>query len=126
MYPQLTPKLQDMLQREMISVNEASQQMLTALISGDEQRVAELAQQIHDSFILEQEMTEQDRADLMAAVPDEFVQMDSAFHQSLADMAAAARAGDLPLQHERFGQMLEACTACHARYATDRFPGFAN
>ncbi len=30
-YPKLTPKLQDLLRREMVSVNEASQQILTAL-----------------------------------------------------------------------------------------------
>ena len=105
-------------------MNEASRQILTALISGDDERVVEPARRIHDSFILQQEMTPEDRADLLAAVPGEFVQMDRASHRLSADLAEVARAGDLPLQHKRFGQMLEACTKCQSRYATDRFPGF--
>lgn len=125
-YPKLTPKLQDLLRREMISVEEASQQILSALVAGDDQRVAELAQQIHDSFILQQEMTPEDRKDLMAAVPEEFVQMDRRFHKLSADLARAAEDANMELQHERFGRMLEACTACHSRYATDRFPKYSD
>lgn len=86
----------------------------------------ELAQQIHESFILQQEMTAGDRQDLMAAVPEDFVRMDRRFHELSAELARAAEAGDAQLQHERFGQLLEACSACHARYATDRFPNYSD
>lgn len=68
--PKLTPKLQDLLRKEMLSVNEASQEILAAMVTGDDERVATLAQQIHDSFILRQSMTPEDKADLMAAVPE--------------------------------------------------------
>lgn len=125
-YPKLTPKLQDLLRREMISLEDASQQILSALVAGDDQRVAALAQQIHDSFILQQEMTPEDRKDLMAAVPEDFVQMDRRFHELSAELARAAEDGNVELQHERFRRMLEACTACHSRYATDRFPKYAD
>ena len=124
-YPELTPKLQDLLQREMLSVEQASRDILSALVAGDDARVAELAQQIHDSFILQQEMTDEDRADLMAAVPEAFVGMDRRFHELSGALAKAAEAGDRPAQHARFAEMLEACSACHSAYATDRFPGFA-
>lgn len=124
-FPKLTPKLQDLLRREMISLEDASRQILSALIAGDDARVAELAEQVHDSFILQQEMTPEDKVDLMAAVPEDFVQLDRRFHELSADLASAAGSGDLISQHESFGQMLEACTTCHSRYATDRFPGFA-
>ena len=71
--PRLTPKLSDLLRQEMASVLLASQDILTGLVTGDHATVAERARQIHDSFILEQSLTEQDRQDLMAAVPPEFV-----------------------------------------------------
>ena len=123
--PKLTPKLQDLLRKEMLSINEASQQILASMVAGDDARVAELAQQIHDSFILRQSMTPEDKADLMAAVPEGFVQQDRAFHEISAALAEAARSGDRMRQQEQFGRMVEACSACHAQYATDRFPNFA-
>ena len=91
--PQLTPKLQELLRQEMASVLIASQDILGAIVTGDHATVAERAQQIHDSFILQQSFTEQDRKDLMAAVPPEFVDLDRAFHETSAELAAAARAG---------------------------------
>lgn len=122
--PNLTPKLQDLLRKEMLSVNEASQEILAAMVTGDDERVATLAQKIHDSFILRQSMTPEDKADLMAAVPADFVRMDRGFHKISAELAQAARAKDRQLQQKHFGRMIDACVACHSTYATDRFPEF--
>ncbi len=122
--PKLTPTLRDLLREEMIAIEDASKQILSALIAGEDARVAELAQRIHDSFILQQEMTDEDRAALMEAVPTGFVEQDRAFHGISAALADAARAKDRARQHEEYGRMLEACSACHADYATDRFPTF--
>lgn len=123
--PDLTPKLRDLLRKEMLSIEEASKDILSALIAGDDERVAGLAQQVHDSFILAQSMTPEDEQDLMAAVPEDFVTRDRAFHELSATLAEAARNGDRAQQHADFGRMVEACTACHALYATDRFPDLA-
>lgn len=123
--PKLTPKLQDLLRKEMLSVNDASQEILAALVTGDDARVAELAQQIHDSFILRQSMTPADKADLIAAVPQGFVQQDRAFHEIAATLAQAARSGDRAQQKQQFDRLIGACSACHTLYATDRFPHFA-
>ncbi|MCL4685672.1 cytochrome c [Myxococcota bacterium] len=123
--PKLTPKLQDLLRQEMLSVQQASQDILLALVSGDDARVAERAQKIHDSFILQQSMTPEDRAHLMAVAPEDFVTRDRAFHGLSAELATAARAGDRPAQRERFRRMIDSCVECHERYATDRFPEFA-
>lgn len=124
--PKLTPKLRDLLRKEMLSIDDASREILAALVRGDDARIAELAQQIHDSFILRQSMTSEDKADLMKAVPDGFVQQDRQLHEIAAALAAAARSGDNAEQHEQFGQMIRQCSACHSRYARDRFPRFAD
>lgn len=124
--PKLTPKLQSLLTQEMVAILQASQAILDALVRGDDGRVAEQAQAIHDSFILEREMTEQDRRDLMQAAPPAFVERDRAFHELTGNLAAAARRGDRERQLELFGRMVESCSGCHARYATNRFTGFAD
>ena len=123
--PKLTPTLRDLLRQEMVAIEDASKQILSALVAGDDARVAELAQGIHDSFILEQAMTPEDREALMAAVPDDFVEQDRALHEISAALADAARASNRTRQHEEFGRMIQACSVCHADYATDRFPQFA-
>ncbi len=123
--PDLTPKLRELLRKEMLSIEDASHQIMSYLIAGDDENVAKLAQQIHDSFILQQSMTPEDKQDLMAAVPEDFVTRDRAFHALSDELAEAAREGDRPAQHQKFGEMIEACSACHALYATDRFTELA-
>ncbi|WP_166504546.1 cytochrome c [Thioclava sp. IC9] len=112
-------------QTPLTSIEQASKDIISALIAGDDARVASLAQQIHDSFILQQSMTPQDKQDLKAAVPKEFVTRDQAFHQLSTDLAQVGRDGDREAQNATFSQMIGACTACHTRYATDRFPMLA-
>lgn len=124
--PKLTPTLNDLLREEMVAIEDASKQILSALIAGEDARVAELARGIHDSFILQQAMTDEDRKALMEAVPTGFVEQDRAFHEISASLAEAARTGDRERQHEEYGQMIQACSACHAEYATDRFPNLGD
>src|SRR5512132_3736000 len=57
----LAPKLQDLLRQEMQAVLIATGEIVNASIEGDYVKLAGRAQQIHDSFILEQAMTEEDR-----------------------------------------------------------------
>ena len=123
--PKLPEKLRELLLREMNAIEGASLSIQSALVRGEDARVAELAQQIHDSFILRQEMTEADRKALRAAVPKAFVERDQAFHALTGDLAEAAREGDAERQRALFGEVVSACAACHALYAGNRFPGFA-
>ncbi|WP_161958697.1 cytochrome c [Ferruginivarius sediminum] len=122
--PKLPPKVRGLLLQEMNAVLAASHEIQDAIIQGQDGVVAEKAQAIYDSFILDQQMTDEDRQALRAAVPEAFVKRDQAFHELTGRLAQAARDGDGARQRELFGDMIEACAACHARYATNRFPAF--
>jgi hypothetical protein len=122
--PPLTPRLQKLFTQEMAAVLRASQRIVAALAAGDHAAVAKNAREIHDSFILDKNLTAQDRRDLDAAVPPAFLDLDRTFHRMAARLAEAARDQDLDLQTHYFGRMLETCQTCHSRYATDKFPGF--
>lgn len=124
-WPKLTPKLQELLQREMVSILDASHHILDGLITGDSAAVADRAHAIERSFIMEQSMTDADRRDLKAVLPAEFVALDRRFHQTAADLAEAAERDDLAQAHAVFAEMVETCRSCHGQFATDRFPGFA-
>lgn len=121
----LPPHIRGLLIREMVAVLDASQKIIDALVRGQDQLVAQQAQAIHDSFILEQEMSEADMETLVASVPQSFLEKDEAFHKLSADLAAAAREGNREKQLDLFSALVNACVDCHVQHAQDRFPELA-
>ena len=121
--PDLTDKLRGLLVKEMVEVEMAMKETYSAIIQGRHDEVAQKGQAIHDSFILEQSLTKQDRQDLKAAVPEGFLQIDERLHQLAATLAEAGKQKDTQTQVNTFNRMTESCVACHSRYATDRFEG---
>ena len=120
--PKLTDKLDRLLREEMRSIQTAMGQIHSAMVMGQHDKVAKQAQDIHDSFILQQSLTEQDRKDLMSAVPKGFIKLDKEFHQLAASLAEAGRNEDTEKQHKLFGKMTGNCIQCHSTYVSDRFP----
>ena len=121
--PKLTDKLSQLLQKEMRAVQGGMASIHSAMVMGQHESVAENAQQIHDSFILQQELTEQDRKDLMSAVPKGFIKLDKEFHKLAASLAEAGRDKDTKKQQKLFNKMTGNCIQCHGKYVSDRFPG---
>jgi hypothetical protein len=122
--PRLPEHLRGLLQQEMIAIAGASHEILDALVTGHDEVVAERAQAIHDSFIMQQTLTEADRQTLKSTLPPEFMSLDRQLHATAAALAEAARRDDRLESHARFAEMIEACRSCHARFATNRFPDF--
>lgn len=122
---ELPPEVRGLLIQEMIAILGATQNIINAMVRGDDALVADEAQQIHDSFILAQALTAEQKKALLAAASAEFLAKDEAFHALGAALADAARAGDKPRQQAIFNDMLHACVACHTDHAAQRFPGFS-
>jgi hypothetical protein len=123
--PKLTDRLSQLLQQEMRSVQSAMASIHVSMVTGEHEQVATNAQQIHDSFIMKQSLTEQDKKDLMSAVPEGFVKLDKDFHRLAAGLAEAAKDRDTQKQYELYNEMTGSCIACHSRYVSDRFDGLA-
>lgn len=123
--PKLTPRLKELLTEEMQLIGSASAEIHQAIVVGDHATVADLGRKIHESFIIKQALTDQDKTDLMAAVPPEFIALDGAFHGAAAKLAEAAEAQDVAQELAVFAEMTETCVACHGTYASDRFPTLA-
>lgn len=121
--PNLTDKLSQLLKQEMRSVQSAMATIHVSMVTGDHKQVEAQAQQIHDSFILKQSLTEQDKKDLMAAVPEGFVTLDKDFHRLAAGLADAAKNKDTQKQYKLYNKMTGSCIACHSQYVSDRFDG---
>ncbi|QOR38552.1 cytochrome c [Billgrantia diversa] len=121
--PDLTPRLQGLLKEEMLQIEQAMQEIYSAMLKGRHAEVAEKGQSIHDSFILDQSLTDEDRHALRSAVPQQFLSMDAYLHELAAMLAEAGRAEDSTRQLETYARMTESCVACHSAYVTDRFEG---
>lgn len=119
---QLPPEVRVLLIQEMIAILGATQTIIDAMVRGEDQVVAEEAQRIHDSFILAQELTEEQHDALVEAASEEFLNKDAAFHEMSASLARAALASNKAEQQKIFSQMLGACVACHTEHAAQRFP----
>lgn len=119
---QLSPKLRGLLLQEMNAVLGATKVIVDALVRGEHEVVAEQAQAIHDSFIMQQQMTAADKEDLLGTVPATFLKRDRAFHQLAGSLAEAARQEDSEAQQRLFSQTVNACVDCHSAHAQDRFP----
>jgi len=120
--PKLTEKLDRLLREEMRSIQSAMGQVHSAIVMGDHATVAKSAQAIHDSFILQQSLTDQDKKDLMSAVPEGFIKLDKEFHQLAAELAAAGSKNNTGKQLTIFNEMTQNCVQCHEEYVSDRFP----
>ena len=120
----LNPRLSQLLTEEMRSVRQAMGQIFNGIVVGDSSLVANMAEQIHNSFILMRELTDKDRKDLNA-LPADFLRMDGEFHTTAKKLAVAGQHKDLELQRYYFTRLTESCVACHSRYVTDRFPAFS-
>ncbi len=123
--PKLTARLKELLTTEMQQVAQATSELALTIASGDHAKTEQLGAAIRDSFILKKSLTAQDKKDLMSAVPPDFVALDRRFHGMAGKLAHAAEMKDSELQGFYFSKMLEACVACHGRFATDRFPGLS-
>lgn len=111
------------LRREMLALEPAMGELSSHLARGSRDEAAATAMRIHDSFILKQELSEEQLHTLVSSLPEGFVHRDRAFHQGAAKLAHAAEAGEMAEAARLYGEMATACVACHAEHASSRFPG---
>ncbi len=122
---QLPDSIRSLLIEEMQAITQGMSQILLGLVSANHELVAQQAQNIHDSFIMAQKMTDEQNRILKNTLSPAFIEKDQAFHQLSAELAEAARAGNTQQQLQYYQSMQAACVACHQQHATDRFPDFS-
>jgi uncharacterized protein YgbK (DUF1537 family) len=117
----LSAETRGLIIEEMRSIDEAMARIHSALVIGAHEVVAREAQRIHDSFVLDQRLTDSQR-DEIHSLPGAFIAADGAFHQLAARLTQAAHAHDVALQRFWYQEMTRACVSCHSEHAASRFP----
>lgn len=121
---ELSPPLRTALIEEMQQVDANMQRIVTSLARGDWSSLVECSKNIKGSFILEQNLSAEQRAELHAALPEEFLALDARFHETAGRLAVAAGRSDAELAAFYTYKLAESCVYCHEQYAPHRFPGF--
>lgn len=111
-----------LIRAEMLEIEGAMQEELGHLARGEARRGAEVARQIHQSFVLKQRLSEEERKELASLLPERFLRLDREFHGRAEGLAEAFEQGDFTAAAELYSAMTRACVRCHGRFATDRFP----
>lgn len=120
----LSPELMNFLRAEMRALLGGVQDLPVGIATADWKGVAATAAQIRDSYILTQNLTDAQKAELEVSVPEHFKRLDAEFHREAQKLEAAAIRHDAQLSTFYYYRLLETCTACHSRYAPSRFPAF--
>ena len=118
----LPDHLRENLVVEMRAISESMGLLLTHLAMGDADSAAGVAGKIRDTFILKQELSQEELKELISLLPEGFITMDRAFHGTAGKLSTAAASGDFAAAIQHFATMSEACVSCHASYATQQFP----
>ncbi|MFO7550888.1 MAG: hypothetical protein R6W80_05750 [Haliea sp.] len=107
----------------MVQIDAAMQVIHGAIVRGEHEVVEKQGMAIHDSFILQQSITPEQRKALKAAVPDGFLQLDQGFHALAARLSDSGGRKDTAAQLQIFGELTQTCVTCHSRYVSERFDG---
>ena len=121
----LPEDLRNLLRQEMGEVRKGMELLMFYTISAQWSEIETVGTQIKNSYIMKKSLTPEQMKQLHQALPKGFKKMDHKFHGYAGSLAEAARTKDMELVRYYLSRMQESCTACHSRFARDRFPGFS-
>ena len=120
----LSPEIRGLLKKEMIAVDLAMKDIITANAEGDSDKISTIARQIKNSFILKQGLTKRQKHELHSTLPKDFILKDQEFHYMAGMLSHAADMNKPELINFYYSQLFEACSSCHKAHALHRFPQF--
>lgn len=121
---ELPERFLNILREEMNQLNGGMGALFSYMVRGQGQEAAAIAMNIHNSFILKQELSKEELSQLVSLLPEQFVNLDRGFHQLAEEISVTLNNGELKKSAQIYGQMVDACVNCHSQFATERFPGF--
>jgi len=121
---QLSPELLDLLRAEMREISTGIQGIAVSLATADWGSVKQTSAKISASYIMKQSLTPAQANELKQALPEQFKLLDAEFHRRADRLGAAAEAHNAELAAFHYSRLVGSCAHCHAKFASQRFPGF--
>ncbi len=123
---ELSPQLNALLRAEMAELSVGIQRIALSLATADWKSIEETSGKMHGSYIMRESLTQSQTMELKQKLPDEFKQLDAAFHARAKKLGHAAGSKDSELIAFHYSKLVEACANCHSAFAINRFPGFSH
>lgn len=121
----LSTEVRALLKKEMVAVDLAMKEIISANAEGDSAKIAVIAKQIQNSFILKQSLTKHQKHELHSKLTKDFISQDQEFHYMAGMLAHAADMKKPELINFYYSKLFEACSSCHKAHAIHRFPQFS-
>ncbi|HEO98829.1 MAG: cytochrome c [Campylobacterales bacterium] len=121
----LSKETRALLADEMKHIEKGMHHIFSSIVKGEYEEISKTATDIHNSFIFAQSLTETQRAELKANLPQGFIDLDRSFHAAAAKLSEAAEFEDKAAVEENFSTMTGLCVQCHSTYAAQRFHAFS-
>ncbi len=101
----------------MVALQGATLELVPAIVSGDVESIARVAERMRAGYVLAQRLTEAQREELDRMLPAAFLERDGEFHELAGGLAEAALERRADLVPFYFYKLTESCVGCHARFA---------
>ena len=121
----LSPELRALLASEMQQLQKGMTEMLPLYVSGQWAEIAVIAGKMEDSYVLKQQLSEEQMHELHTILPADFIELDQQFHYLAGMLEHVAEKQKVELIGFYYSEMGKACVSCHTQHATQRFPALA-
>lgn len=121
----LSPDLRKLLSQEMRQLQKGMTEILPLYVSGRWAEIEAIASKMEGSYVLKQNLSEEQTYELHSKLPGAFIELDQQFHYLSGMLEHAAKMKKAELVGFYFSKMGEICVSCHTRYATHKFPALA-
>lgn len=118
----LSPKLRELLSKEMVALQSGMMAVIPAYVSGHWGEIEAIGHKMKESYILKQNLTDEQVHELHSALPEGFIKLDQEFHSLSGMLSHAAQSKKPELIGFYFSELNRSCVECHTQFATHKFP----
>ena len=120
----LSPKLQQLFSKEMMQLQQGMHEIMVAYVSGQWGVIVPIAKKMENSYVLRQNLSQDQMHELHSKLPNEFLELDDKFHYYSGMLSHVSEMKKVELIGYYFAKMSETCVSCHSLYATHKFPSY--
>jgi len=121
---ELSDELRILFSQEMIALKKGLLQITEAYIAGDWSTIETIALKMEQSYILRQNLSNQQMHQLHSVLSPAFIKQDEKFHYLSGMLNHAAKMEKVEMIGFYLSKVSESCVSCHSQYATHKFPKF--
>ena len=120
----LSPELQQLFSKEMVQLKQGMQEIMVAYVAGQWDAIVPIAKKMENSYVLRQNLSQDQMHELHSKLPNTFLELDDKFHYYSGMLSHVSEMKKTELIGYYYAKMSETCVSCHSSYATHKFPSF--